>query len=183
MYIYIISDNIYFTKGLSEVISNNIGSKTINLTHDNYKHLRNNIKLSRQDVIFTNFNCKESMYIKGLDYIVKCEIKNQFPRFIIAGNDNITPSISNSLGYNHINYKSILSSLKSCIYEDNKNLNESENKLSLKEKFVLAGILKGTSTHALARRLGISIKTVSSHKINALRKLGFDSINRLYAHM
>lgn len=49
--------------------------------------------------------------------------------------------------------------------------------LTLREIEVMGKLLKGKSNHAVSKEMLISEKTVSSHKLNALKKLGLTGLN------
>lgn len=52
--------------------------------------------------------------------------------------------------------------------------------LTPREFQVLSAIEQGLQPDRIARRLGLSVKTVSTHKCNAMRKLGFSRNHQLY---
>ncbi|MGO4746772.1 helix-turn-helix transcriptional regulator [Serratia quinivorans] len=54
--------------------------------------------------------------------------------------------------------------------------------LTQKELLVISALAHGEPQKQLARRLGRSEKTISSHKVHALRKLGATSDRRLFHH-
>lgn len=49
--------------------------------------------------------------------------------------------------------------------------------LTLRETEVMDKLLKGKSNHAVSKEMQISEKTVSSHKLSALKKLGLSGLN------
>lgn len=49
--------------------------------------------------------------------------------------------------------------------------------LSFNERMVLIKILNGVTANVIARQVGLSVKTISAHKINAFRKLGAENIH------
>ncbi|WP_025123490.1 MULTISPECIES: helix-turn-helix transcriptional regulator [unclassified Serratia (in: enterobacteria)] len=49
--------------------------------------------------------------------------------------------------------------------------------LTLREMEVMDKLLKGKSNHAVSKEMQISEKTVSSHKLSALKKLGLSGLN------
>lgn len=52
-----------------------------------------------------------------------------------------------------------------------------ETLLTVRERMVLLGILNGTQVNVMAKRLGLSAKTVYTHKLNAYKKLGAKNIH------
>jgi FixJ family two-component response regulator len=55
-------------------------------------------------------------------------------------------------------------------------------KLTRREQEVLDNLLAGSSSKQIARELGISTRTVETHRQNLLRKLGIGSITELMLH-
>ncbi|WP_017891041.1 helix-turn-helix transcriptional regulator [Serratia sp. S4] len=53
-------------------------------------------------------------------------------------------------------------------------------KLTARENEILSAIAHGLTSNQIARRYGLNIKTVSSHKCAAMRKLGLSRIHDLY---
>ncbi|AYM91145.1 TPA: LuxR C-terminal-related transcriptional regulator [Serratia fonticola] len=49
--------------------------------------------------------------------------------------------------------------------------------LTLREVEIMDKLLKGKKNHAISREMRISEKTVSAHKLNALKKLGLTGLN------
>ncbi|TXI17309.1 MAG: response regulator transcription factor [Roseateles sp.] len=57
-----------------------------------------------------------------------------------------------------------------------------QDALSAREQEVLEGLANGESLGAIAVRLGISHKTVSTHKANLMTKMGFNSMADLFRY-
>jgi DNA-binding CsgD family transcriptional regulator len=53
-------------------------------------------------------------------------------------------------------------------------------KLTARERDILQGISKELTPSQIANKLSLSVKTVSTHKLTAMRKLGFRRNNELY---
>ncbi|CQJ67421.1 MULTISPECIES: helix-turn-helix domain-containing protein [Yersinia] len=55
------------------------------------------------------------------------------------------------------------------------------NPLTARERYVLKRLMKGMTLWEIANGLALNYKTVSHHKMSALRKLGFHHINALFS--
>lgn len=59
----------------------------------------------------------------------------------------------------------------------NSKKNQSSYNLTLREVEIMNELLKGKSNHKISKELQISEKTVSGHKLSALKKLGLSGLN------
>ena len=59
-----------------------------------------------------------------------------------------------------------------------KHIQQQNVTLTQREESVLLFILQGLSNTRISTKMGISVKTVSAHKLNALRKFGLKKINQ-----
>lgn len=73
--------------------------------------------------------------------------------------------------------KSKLSELVSFLESVNNKKNKITYNLTIREIEIMNELLKGKSNHKVSKELQISEKTVSGHKLSALKKLGLSGLN------
>lgn len=172
MSIYVISDDIYFVAGLKHFLSTN-GIVTRRFSYESWLNEFPPAELTKEDtvIIDVNFNnCHAKLGMaKNIDYfgvtlvfIVDLPLQNQhtgfYPYWLISKKSA---------------FKEYLSLLRA--RPDDENLHH--NQLSRKEKLILKELASGNSAIFISRKLNISVKTISSHKQNAVRKLGMIKMN------
>jgi len=172
MCIYIISDDMFFVSGLKYVLSAN------------------------------DTEIKEFRYADGLTFLYCGKFRQDDIVIIDVNYTNTTPTprIAQPTDYFGVNlvfvvdlpllgeysgfhpywlvskkcpFKKILPLLKQLT----NHAHEQTDHLSKKENIVLRELAGGRSTHFISRKLNLSVKTISSHKQNAFRKLGMARMN------
>lgn len=172
MCIYIISDDIYFVAGLTYFLTAN-GIVTRGFSYESWLSDLPPGELTKEDtvIIDVNFNkCHRKLGMaKKIDYVgvnivfivdlpLQNEHKGFHPYWLISKKSA---------------FKKYLPLLKAI--PDSENLHC--NQLSRKETLILKELASGNSAIFISRKLNISVKTISSHKQNAVRKLGMVKMN------
>lgn len=172
MCIYVISDDIYFTAGLEHFLTAN-GITLACYNYETWSAIFRKESLAENDtvIIDINFtNCHSRLGIAKsagcfgvniafvIDFPLQIEKKGFYPYWLISKKSG---------------FKKFIPLLRESI--DNETVCCSP--LSLKEMQILKELSSGKSVVFISRKLNISVKTVSSHKQNAVRKLGMMKMN------
>ncbi|WP_342754209.1 LuxR C-terminal-related transcriptional regulator [Pantoea sp. MBD-2R] len=172
MCIYVISDDIYFTAGLAHFLrTNGIPLKIYN--YQDWSAIFQREKLTAKDTVIIDVNftgCHSRLGMaKSLGYFgvniafiidlpLQFEKKGFYPYWLISKKSG---------------FKKFIPLLRGPV--NNKILRCSQ--LSFKEMLILKELSSGKSVILISKKLNISVKTVSSHKQNAVRKLGMMHMN------
>lgn len=172
MCIYVISDDIYFTTGLEYFLAAN-GINLKCYSYETWLTIFRKESLTEKDTVIIDVNLTSRHYRLGMarnlgyfgvnialviDFPLQIEKKEFHPYWLISKKSG---------------FKKFIPLLRE--YVDNKT--EPCNQLSLKEMLILKELSSGKSVIFISRKLNISVKTVSSHKQNAVRKLGMMKMN------
>ena len=172
MCIYVISDDIYYVAGLKHFLAAN-GIAMKGFSYESWLTEFRPGDLTKEDTViidvnFTNCHTKLGM-AKNIDYfginivfIVDFPLQNEHkgfhPYWLISKKSA---------------FKKYIPLLKIAPDEDAFHYNQ----LSRKETLILKELASGNSAIFISRKLNISVKTISSHKQNAVRKLGMVKMN------
>lgn len=172
MCIYVISDDIYFVAGLKYFLAAN-GIAMRGFSYESWLNEFQPGDLTKEDTViidvnFTNCHTKLGM-AKNIDYfginivfIVDLPLQNEHkgfhPYWLISKKSA---------------FKKYIPLLKATPSDEALHYNQ----LSRKETLILKELASGNSAIFISRKLNISVKTISSHKQNAVRKLGMVHMN------
>lgn len=168
MLVILISDDRYFTKGVNASLESDFSI----IIHDessagliDFNFLNNTIVLIsvKSNMIFLEIMCK---------------INQLTNRVIVFTENSRCTRVQSVPAYQLVN-KRISTIMLQAIVNGSDEFSYSTISLSGREKNILNLILNGMSSYGISLELGISIKTVSSHRINALKKLGLKKINQI----
>lgn len=172
MCIYVISDDIYFVAGLKYFMAAN-GITMRGFSYESWLTDFRPSELNKEDtvIIDVNFNnCHTRLGMaKSIDYfginivfIVDLPLQDEHtgfhPYWLISKKSA---------------FKKYLPLLKAMPDIESAHFNQ----LSRKETLILKELASGNSAILISRKLNISVKTISSHKQNAVRKLGMMKMN------
>ena len=174
MCIYVISDDMYFVAGLKYFLAAN-GIAMQGFSYEGWLTQFRPGKLTKEDTViidinFTNCHTKLGM-AKNIDYFginivfivdlpLQDEHKGFHPYWLISKKST---------------FKKYIPLLKAIPNYEASHYNQ----LSRKETLILKELASGHSAILISRKLNISVKTISSHKQNAVRKLGMMKINNM----
>lgn len=168
MKVIVISDDRYFSMGAYYILE---GSHSV-FIHDENSAKLINFNYVHNAVVLISVN--SSMLF--LDIV--CNINQLTNRvFVVTENNRCTRMQSASI-YQLVNKRLSAIMLNRMVSEVDV-LCFPKISLSERERKILHLILNGMSSNRISIELDISIKTVSSHRVNALRKLGLKKINQI----
>lgn len=180
--IAVLDKDIYVLAGIEHTINHLIHKHCVFLTHDINHFIDNLYNGTKFDsaIIGYNFNHPElltaiSSYItlkgpKSLIVLLKRKNKNLLR---LMHSMNVSWVIFLGEDINTIAYR-----IKQILLSDVTPVHNA-NALTTKETEVIAALLDGLSTETVAKKMHLSIKTISTHKRNALKKIGISSLNAL----
>ena len=172
MCIYVISDDIFFTNGLEHFFTAN-GIVLKCYSYETWSAIFRKERLTSKDTVvidihFANPHSRlgiaKSLGYFGvniafiIDFPLQVEKKGFYPYWLISKKSGFKKFIP-------LLRESVDSQTAPC------------NQLSLKEILIMKELSSGKSVVFISRKLNISVKTVSSHKQNAVRKLGMMKMN------
>ncbi len=172
MCIYVISDDMYFTTGLDHFLTAN-GITMKCYTYEDWLINFQTDNLTQEDTVIIDVNftqCHSRLGMaRNVDYFgvniafvidlpLQIEKKGLYPYWLISKKSDLKKFIPLLRGAND-------------------NRSPQHNPLSRKETLILKELSSGKSVVLISRKLNISVKTISSHKQNAVRKLGMMKMN------
>ncbi|MEG3130432.1 helix-turn-helix transcriptional regulator [Pantoea cypripedii] len=178
MNIYLVSDDYYFSYGMkSKFLADN--QKFFIQKWKNYTPEFTQTHLRHGDIILLDSSTQNFLEKSISHPIISCKVnvlilhtpyKHLSPIFKAYSKAPKNLSFSN-LGM-------LIHSMKS----SPRNLKYCPGHLTATECLIIRRLYEQASHSQISEELAISIKTVSTHKVNALRKLGVRNFNQLYFH-
>lgn len=168
--VIIISDDMYFTVGAAEIL--HTAGHVVNIV-DIYSlnNFAYKTDLCRDDIILMAASDKElidRIFVIALAYNIK----------VVSVEKDMLPTINPMLWTHGVIPKRIACHELANTIRLAKNINTvCKSVLTLREMEVMNELLKGKNVHAISTTMRISEKTVSAHKLRALKKLGLTKIN------
>jgi DNA-binding CsgD family transcriptional regulator len=168
MKVIVISDDKYFSFGIYASLESYCNV---------YTHDLNSAKL-------IDFECLNNALIlmeinSGILFLeMICKINQLTNRVIVFTENNLCNSVKVASFYQLVNKRLSVLMLHE-IANGSNGFNYSMFSLSVREKKILYLMLKGLTSNSISIELNISIKTVSAHRVNALKKLGLKKINQM----
>lgn len=165
--LYVLSEDFYFIFGLSHIIDTN--KYKLYAQHVSNGCLSYHPVSGRNNIVVIDVVTPEKLH----------ELIEQIPRgvrVVFMSNMSFLPESTYGFISKKVSVKTLLATLERYV-----NWNEIiKYPLTSRELAVISELAKGYAPHMISRRLNISVKTISTHKTNALKKLGIvDKMNGL----
>lgn len=175
MCVYILADDIFFSSGLGHYLSSQ-GVYNKIIPSEQSESLCQPVIMFRNDIILIDIDAKR---IEHYYNFIKLHFDTEaliIPVFDVPTEmcllDVCTPLF--------LPKKTSFELIMVLLYNAAKELARNTSKLTFGEARVVKSLLSGKSLMQTAKELGVSIKTLSTHKINALDKLGLRRINAIF---
>lgn len=160
--LYILSEDFYFIFGLSHTI--NTSKYKLYAQHVNNGCLLYHPVPGRNNIVIIDVVTPENLH-KLIEKIPRGV------RILFMSNMNFLQDTAYGFISKKVSVKTLLATLERCV-----NWNKIiKHPLTSRELMVISELAKGYPPHTISRRLNISVKTISTHKTNALKKLGIVS--------
>lgn len=171
--IHIITQNAYLRLGLKHLFAG--GGVCINILEHDRPSLEK--ELLPSDIVIYHVDKTERLWVpKVLSISLRARV------ILLTSSSHLRiMAISNVIAMidENASLASILSTIKEN-YSYNAIRRRREIDLTAREHYVLAETVRSTPSYTIARLLDISVKTVSSHKRSAYRKLGIRNIHDIF---
>lgn len=169
----LLSNDRYLALGLNSLLNNR--------THFTHSDIKNGMILiindrdeSYNNVIIDNRSYNYRPIINAFaNHLMHS--KKESVMYLVNKGEKKTPEMKN-LEISLFNSINGISLYKHSFSDKNEGLPE---KLTRKESSIIFYFINGVDSHSIARFHGVSVKTIHSHKYNALAKLGFGKISDL----
>ncbi|GAA3600010.1 hypothetical protein GCM10023078_29350 [Gibbsiella greigii] len=162
MNLYVLSEDFYFILGLSHAINTN--KYKLYAQHVSNGCLSYHPETGRNNIVVIDVVTPEYLH----------ELIEKIPRgvrILFMSDMSFLPDSTYGFISKKVSVKTLLATLERCV-----NWNKIiKYPLTSRELAVISELAKGYPPHTISRRLNISVKTISTHKINALKKLGIMS--------
>ena len=162
MNLYVLSEDFYFILGLSHAINTN--KYKLYAQHVSNGCLPYHPETGRNNIVVIDVVTPEYLH----------ELIEKIPRgvrILFMSDMSFLPDSTYGFISKKVSVKTLLATLERCV-----NWNKIiKYPLTSRELAVISELAKGYPPHTISRRLNISVKTISTHKINALKKLGIMS--------
>jgi DNA-binding CsgD family transcriptional regulator len=171
MNILVISDDSFFSLGINESMKREHNVFVVDANSDFILSQLGTEIFWRVDFIFVSL----ASTVKFME--VMYEVNKFMARMVIFSDSRHCQGTHSSLHYHCASKRLSMQELQTILVGDNP-VSDRVAALTQREEAVLLFILQGFSNTKISSKMGISVKTVSAHKLNALRKFGLKKINQ-----